>query len=362
MPQNKRSATAGTAAPQCVAVTRFSALGDLAMTVPVIYSACACHQSTRFVVVTKEAVVPMFVNAPANLTVTGIDPSQYTGLTGARRLLDRLAALYGIDAIADLQGGPSTIWLRLVARCRGIRVRRIDNGIAHKRELTRSTNKRMLPLVSQRARYREVFYRLGLPVETTFTGLFGNGKGDPALFAEATPPRRHGDRWIGIAPFANFRGKIYPPELMHEVVKELSVLTGVKIFLFGAGDGEKAILDSWAAELPGVVSLAGKSYGFPAELALMSHLDVMVSMDSANMHLASLVDIPVVSIWGATHPYCGFNGWRQQESSTVQLAMTCRPCSVFGDKPCQRGDYYCLSGIKPAAVVARIMDVTDGKR
>ena len=148
---------------------------------------------------------------------------------------------------------------------------------------------------------------------------------------------------------------------MREVVKGLSELPGVKIFLFGAGDGEKAILDNWAAEFSGVVSLAGKHYGFPAELALMSHLDVMVSMDSANMHMAALVDIPVVSIWGATHPYCGFKGWRQQESSTVQLAMTCRPCSVFGDKPCQRGDYYCLSGIKPAAVMARIMDVLDGK-
>lgn len=163
------------------------------MTVPVIYSACACHQSTRFVVVTKEAVVPMFVNAPANLTVTGIDPSQYTG-DGARRLLDRLAALYGIDAIADLQGGPSTIWLRLVAGCRGIRVRRIDNGIAHKRELTRSTNKRMLPLVSQRARYREVFYRLGLPVETTFTGLFGNGKATRPCLPK---PPRHAARATG---------------------------------------------------------------------------------------------------------------------------------------------------------------------
>ena len=42
------------------------------------------------------------------------------------------------------------------------------------------------------------------------------------------------------------------------------------------------------------------------ELNLMSHLDVMLSMDSANMHLASLVNIPVVSVWGATHPYAGF--------------------------------------------------------
>ena len=110
----------------------------------------------------------------------------------------------------------------------------------------------------------------------------------------------------------------------------------------------------WAGKFDNVTSLAGKRYGFATELALVSHLDVMVSMDSANMHLASLVRTPVVSIWGATHPYCGFKGWRQREEDTVQLPMTCRPCSVFGNKPCFRGDYHCLRGISPNAVVRRV--------
>ena len=91
------------------------------------------------------------------------------------------------------------------------------------------------------------------------------------------------------------------------------------------------------------------------ELALVSHLDVMVTMDSANMHLASLVLTPVVSIWGATHPYCGFKGRRQKEDDIVQLPMTCRPCSVFGNKPCFRGDYHCLRGISPQVVAEHIM-------
>ena len=83
----------------------------------------------------------------------------------------------------------------------------------------------------------------------------------------------------------------------------------------------------------------------------------MVSMDSANMHLASLVDIPVVSIWGATHPYCGFKGWRQNDENIIQLPLTCRPCSVFGDRPCHRGDYLCLNGIKPAIVTDKILSI-----
>ena len=79
-----------------------------------------------------------------------------------------------------------------------------------------------------------------------------------------------------------------------------------------------------------------------AELALMSHLDVMVSMDSGNMHLASLINTPVVTIWGATHPLAGFMGWNQSEENAVQVDLPCRPCSVYGNKPCSRKDYACL--------------------
>ena len=86
----------------------------------------------------------------------------------------------------------------------------------------------------------------------------------------------------------------------------------------------------------------------------MSLFDVMLSMDSANMHLASLVNIPVVSIWGATHPYAGFMGWKQLPINTVQLDLPCRPCSVYGQKPCWRGDYACLREIKPEEIIAKI--------
>lgn len=95
-----------------------------------------------------------------------------------------------------------------------------------------------------------------------------------------------------------------------------------------------------------VISTAGK-LTLNSELALMSHLDVMLSMDSANMHLASLVNIPVISIWGATHPYAGFMGWKQLSTHAVQVDLPCRPCSVFGNKPCLRKDYACLQGITP---------------
>jgi ADP-heptose:LPS heptosyltransferase len=103
------------------------------------------------------------------------------------------------------------------------------------------------------------------------------------------------------------------------------------------------------------VKAAQSQQGLKGELALMGQLDVMLSMDSANMHLASLVGTRVVSIWGGTHPYAGFLGWNQKESDCVQLDLPCRPCSVYGNKPCHRGDYACMNGITPSQITEKLV-------
>lgn len=113
-------------------------------------------------------------------------------------------------------------------------------------------------------------------------------------------------------------------------------------------------MDRWTKEYMQVVNASAILNGLEQELVLMSHLQVMLSMDSANMHLASLVGTPVVSIWGATHPYAGFMGWQQHADNAVQVDLPCRPCSIYGNKPCMRGDLACMKNISPEAIVERI--------
>lgn len=338
-----------------VLAVRFSALGDVAMTVPVLYSVCACYPGVRFTMATRKAMASIFINPPQNLTVVGVDLDEYKGAGGLLRLFRRLRREHSFDAMVDLHDVLRTRVLRLLARLHGITTAVINKGRKGKRALTRRTDKELLPLISSRARYRQAFHAIGLPVENTFEGLYGAGGclAPAEAFASVTPDKAPGEKWIGIAPFAQHKGKIYPPELMEEVVKELAADPAHRIFLFGGGAAEQPVLAGWARKYPRVTSLADKRHGFAVELPLMSRLDVMISMDSANMHLASLVATPVVSVWGATHPYCGFKGWRQSEADIVQLPMTCRPCSVFGNKPCFRGDWQCLRGIPPQLIASR---------
>lgn len=284
-----------------------------------------------------------------------------THSTGIYRLVKELCAEYRPDVFIDLHDVLRTMMMRFFFRLRGVRTVALNKGRDSKRTLTRRHKKEMLPLISSRARYREAFFKAGLALQEKFHGLYGkNQKADPQLFIHISGEEKaSGQIWIGIAPFAAHAGKIYPPEKMEEVVKRISQRGDCRIFIFGGGGREAEIASDWAAKYPGITSLCGKKFGFQAELALISHLDVMLSMDSANMHLASIVGTRTVSIWGATHPYCGFKAWHQSDEDMVQLPLPCRPCSVFGDKPCFRGDLLCLNAIRPEMVYAKIFNQSD---
>lgn len=343
-------------------LARFSALGDVAMTVPVIYSACRCHPDVRFVMVTRPSMTSIFVDAPENLVLEGIDvKNEYAGVGGIRRLAAYITGKYSPDVFIDLHNVLRTRILAVFLRLTGIKAVHIFKPRAKRRALTRRHSKVMLPLISQRARYREAFFQAGLPATEHFDGLFdGHGSAPDCLYEAISLPKPEGEKWIGFAPFAAHKGKIYPPDQMEKVVarfqKDADAGERLRLFLFGGGAAEQEILDRWASEYDAATSLAGKKYGFKAELALINHLDVMVSMDSANMHLSAIAGTPTVSVWGATHHYCGFKGWHQQEADMVQLPVACRPCSVFGDKPCHRGDYICLSAIKPDLIYNKMRE------
>ena len=236
----------------------------------------------------------------------------------------------------------------------------IKKGRRAKKELTRRKNKRLKPLETSVQRYADVFARLGYPFKFNFTSIFGEEKGDVGTLAEIVGSKNE-DEWIGVAPFAQHKGKIYPPELTERVVSILCKYPRRRIFIFGGGEEEKNIALEWEKRYPAVTSMIG--YGrMEDELGVLSRMDVVLSMDSANMHLASITGVPVVSIWGATHPYAGFQGWGQEPSNFIQADMDCRPCSVYGNKPCLRGDYACLTRISPDTVAEKIESIIEKRK
>lgn len=331
---------------------RFSAFGDVAMTVPVLTSLAKQYPEIDITMLSRPFMEPLFAETPPNIHFRGVDVSGYKGVGGLLRLFDELKKEGDYDAIADLHDVLRSKMLRTLFLFSGAKVAHIDKGRKDKKALVSLRHKRMKQLPSSFTRYEEVFRKLGYPMKTRFHSIFGKGKGDRSLFQAmtGTPDGKH---WIGIAPFAAHKGKKLPETTVAGLVQALSAHNDWRIFLFGGGKTEKELLARWAANYPNVQSLAGK-LRLNEELALISHLEVMVSMDSANMHLASLTGTPVVSVWGATHPFAGFMGWGQRMDNAVQIDLSCRPCSIFGNKPCLRKDYACLTRITPQQIIEKI--------
>ena len=343
-----------------ILIIRFSAIGDVAMTIPVVYSLATQYPQHQITVLSRNNMAALFKKLPSNVSFHGVDlKNEHKGFAGLRKLYQSLKA-EGFDYIADFHDVLRTKYLRARFWMGGKRVAHIDKGRNGKKALTRPSNKIKEQQLTSFQRYANVLEQLGLPVKLKFCSIYGEGKGDIQPLLSITGEKKR-FRWIGIAPFATHPGKIYAPEKMEEVVSLLSSNKQNRIFLFGGGAKEIDILSAWEKKYPSTVCIAGK-LKWDTELALMSHLDVMVSMDSGNMHLASLVHTPVVSVWGATHPFAGFMGWGQSEGNAVQIDLPCRPCSVFGNKPCYRKDYACLNQITPNTIVERIESIINPRK
>ena len=341
-------------------VTRFSAIGDVAMTVPVVKALAMAYPDMRIMVVSRPFAKAFYESLAENVEfhAFNLKEPRYKGLLGMEHVYQDLRAL-NPDAMADLHDVLRTKYARLRMRMAGIPVSVIDKCRKGRKELTRQENKILAQQPTSFEKYKTVFERLGLNFslckDTTPTVNLDAYKPSSQTSALIADIQSEGTLSVGIAPFAAHQGKVYPIEKMERVIKLLiEEYPQIKILLFGGGS-DKVVFDKWCATYPSAIFASGECENMRDELAVMRHLNCMVSMDSGNMHLASLTGTPVVSIWGATHTMAGFYGWQQDPADIVEIDMACRPCSIYGSKPCARGDYACMNSISPEQVAEKII-------
>ncbi len=336
--------------PRNILAFRFSALGDVAMTAPVIREFLSEYKDSKVCMVSRKEYAALFEGID-RLQFYGVDLDDYDGFFGLRKLAKEISSEIDYDAIVDFHDVFRTQSLRLWMYRPGIPVGVIGKGRAAKRKLTRRYNKKLKQLKLTVQRYADVFADVGAPFELHNELKRDTNRSLSAKLLGLLGPKK--SNWIGIAPFARHKTKRMPLEKAEAVIEILSELPNVKILLFGGGKVEELKLQGIAEDYSNVYNIAGKM-SLHDELDLISQLDVMVSMDSANMHLASLLGVPVVSVWGGTHPYIGFLGYGQSITNSVQIDLACRPCSVFGDKPCYRGDYACLTRLQEDEILIKV--------
>ncbi len=329
-------------------------MGDVAMVVPVLQTLTATYPQLKITMLTRGFFKPMFQDIP-NVSVYEADVNGvHQGVLGLSRLAKDLRN-EGIDAVADLHNVLRSNVLKSVFYLFGIPVEQINKGRKEKKALTREKDKVFKPLKSTHQRYADVFEALGYPIDLS-SHQFPKKKqlSENIKKLLGSEPKK----WLGIAPFAQHDSKAYPIDLMDQVLKKLSKNEKIKLLLFGGGSKEKEQLELWERQFDGVLSVAGK-LSFEEELALISNLDAMVSMDSGNGHMAAMYGIPVISIWGVTHPYAGFRPFNQPEGNSLLPDLEKYPkipTSIYGNKY-PEGYENAIREISPEQILGKIYEI-----
>lgn len=330
-------------------------MGDVAMLLPILYGVAIANPECEFTLLTQPFLANLLVAPPNNLEAMTIDPKgeeQHIGglLRYVNRIIDERFDLY-IDAHDVLR----TKVLRWGIALRGIPTLGIRKPRKARRRLLRRSRGLLEYVTPMVELYKDLFKRAGLRIPEKFSTLSLEGQPiNPGLFKEYPEAFDPNTKVIGVAPFASTTSKAYDLEQLQQVIATLSE-DGHVIYLFGGRGKEAQALKQWTVQYPNVRSLAGK-HDISDELSIIARLHIMLSMDSANMHLASMLGVRVISIWCATHPAAGFLGIGQSPNDCLQDdSLTCRPCSIFGKvKSCKLGGFPCRSSLSPEQIITHV--------
>ncbi len=328
-------------------------MGDVAMTVPVLRALLQQHPKVKITVVSRPFFQPLFQDIP-NLVFFPFDAAnRHKGLLGLLQLYRDLKPLQ-IDAFADLHNVLRSKIVRTFFLLSGKKVAFTDKARAEKKALTRLENKTLNPLPTVFERHANVFKELGFPINLSQPTFPPKPKLDTPVLSIIGDDHKI---LIGIAPFAQYDSKVYPLDLMKEVVRELSKNQAYRLLLFGSKN-EIQMLQVISNNLDNVIVVAGK-LSFIQELQLIAQLNLMLSMDSGNAHLAAIYGVPVVTLWGATHPFAGFSPFHQPLENCLtsdRAQFPFLPTSIYGSKKVA-GYKEAMRTISVASVLSKIDEI-----
>ncbi len=338
-----------------ILISRFSAFGDVIMTVKPIKLLVKQNPNYNFILLTRPLYAFFFKDIERLTVITPNLKNEYKGVKGIWKLSRELKK-YQIHAFADIHNVLRTKLLRFFLFFSGVKSTKINKGRLAKKRLINSKSK-IKPLKNMVERYTEVFHKLGLKLDLSESlpqAKFPISKEANSLISQGIK--------IGVAPFALHKQKMYPIEKMRHLTYMLSKKS-YNIYIFGGGENEKTQAESLIKDIPNTLNLIGR-FRFADELAIMDRLDLIITMDSSNMHLANLTSTKILTIWGGTHPFIGFSPYKNPNYHEIQIddsQIDCRPCSVYGKKPCRRNDLACMNLIEPKTVFNKIETLLNPK-
>lgn len=164
-----------------------------------------------------------------------------------------------------------------------------------------------------------------------------------------------GQPLIVLNPGGSFgASKLYPAERFAEVGEALARDIGARILVTG-GPQEVGIVEAVVRGISNAAALLPPRLNLRLLKSIIRRSRLLVTNDTGPRHFAIAFDVPVVTIFGPTHPAWTESHYRDERK--VQIPVNCGPCQ----KPVCPLDHRCMTGIAPAAVVAQAMALLAGR-
>ena len=329
----------------CVLLVRFSSIGDILLTTPLVRALARRHPEAKLVYVTKRAMAPLVADNPHLTDVVTLEPGE-----PMRHLARRLRALAPTHGL-DLHGSVRSASLRLLVRCRwsGYRKRKLARALLIGTKLDAYRRRAPGPVAE---RYFEAARRLDTQPD-----------GGPPEFCLGPGATDRAGRWLAerglagarlaaLAPGAAHATKRWPVAHWSALAERLGT-AGYRPVVVG-GPEDRGLAQQLVAEGAGnaVASAAGE-FSLQETGALLARARVVVSGDTGVMHMATAVGTPVVALFGPTVSQFGFFPYRAP-AAVLERALDCRPCSATGTAACPLGHHRCLTDITPEEVAATV--------
>jgi ADP-heptose:LPS heptosyltransferase len=329
-------------------IIRFSSIGDIVLTTPVIRCIKKQVPDAEIHFLTKSTYHQILSSNPYVHKIHLLEQSLLNVIAELRR--------ENFDFIVDLHHNLRSMKVKDALKVKAYSYDKLNV----KKWIYTSFKWNLLPDLHIVDRYMETVKEFG--VKNDGAGLdYFIAKED--TINESDLPTSHSAGYIGIVIGAALNTKKYP---FHHVKKLCELLDHPIILLGGLEDADEGDRIASSDKIK-IYNACGK-FGLNESADLVRRAKLVVTNDTGLMHIAAAYKRPVISLWGNTvpefgmYPYYGSNYLERTGSTGQNLPydiieinnLRCRPCSKIGYDICPRGHFKCMEKIDPEKVVAQI--------
>lgn len=318
-----------------ILVIRFSAIGDVALSIPVLKNVITQNRDIEIYMLTKKNHEVFFRNIPS-VHVIVYDDVNHSGIIGLYRFWKQYIRHLPITHIADLHNVIRSKLILFFYFFSTIKKAVIEKDRKEKNNAIANKTIQSKVLKHSAERYADVFRNLG----------FSCALQDRSETIMVSPKTKYN---IGFAPFSKHNTKNISASKIAAILEALQKDIRFQIYLLCAPSERNAIQNYCNNQ----VQFFTSNSTFEEEFLQLNQLDFILCTDSANMHMASLHKIPTLTIWGGTHPNMGFSSYYTTNTNFMH-DIACRPCSIYGSNTCPLQHYNCMNQIDVNALMANV--------